>query len=48
VCLDQCGRSQFKELVFCRGEPFFYAFDLLWLDREDLRGLSLLDESLFV
>src|SRR5262249_30368469 len=23
VCLDQYGRSQFKELMFRRGEPFF-------------------------
>jgi hypothetical protein len=30
VCLDQLGRSQFYELMFHPGEPFFYAFDLLW------------------
>ena len=30
VCLDQHGRSQFNNLLFRRGEPFFYAFDLLW------------------
>ncbi len=30
VCLDQEGKSQFKNLLFRRGEPFFYAFDLLW------------------
>jgi ATP-dependent DNA ligase len=37
VCLDQYGRSQFKELMFRRGQPFFYAFDLLWLNGEDLK-----------
>jgi len=30
VCLDGQGRSQFNELLFRRGEPFFYAFDILW------------------
>ena len=30
VCLDEHGRSQFNELLFHRGEPRFYAFDLLW------------------
>jgi bifunctional non-homologous end joining protein LigD len=42
VCLDQFGRSQFYELMFRRGQPFFYAFDLLWLDGEDLRSLPFL------
>jgi len=41
VCLDQYGRSQFKQLMFRRGDPFFYCFDLLWLNGEDLRSLSL-------
>ena len=45
VCLDQLGRSQFKELLFRRGEPFFYAFDLLWLNGKDLRGLPLLERK---
>src|ERR1051326_6489305 len=30
VCLDKQGRSQFNELLFRRGDPFFYAFDILW------------------
>ena len=42
VCLDQYGRSQFKELMFRRRQPFFYAFDLLFLNGEDLRSLPLL------
>jgi ATP-dependent DNA ligase len=28
--------------MFRRGQPFFYAFDLLWLNGEDLRSLPLL------
>lgn len=37
VCLDDQGRSQFNELLFRRGEPRFYALDLLWRDGKDLR-----------
>ena len=37
VCLDQYGRSQFKDLMFHRAQPFFYAFDLLCLNGQDLR-----------
>lgn len=37
VCLDEQGRSQFNELLFRRGEPRFYAFDLLWCEGKDLR-----------
>ena len=32
VCLDGDGRPDFRALLFRRGEPHFYAFDLLWLD----------------
>src|SRR5262245_59473984 len=39
VCLD-LGRSQFKELMFHRGQPFFYAFDPLWLNSEDFRSFT--------
>jgi ATP-dependent DNA ligase len=31
VCLDKRGNSQFRDLLFLRGEPRFYAFDLLSL-----------------
>jgi bifunctional non-homologous end joining protein LigD len=37
VCLDSSGKSQFNELLFKRGEPRFYAFDLLWCGGKDLR-----------
>ena len=30
VCLDPEGKPQFRDLLFRRAEPFFYAFDLLW------------------
>src|SRR5438876_12022871 len=42
VCLDDAGRSVFNDLMFRRGECFFYAFDLLFVDGEDLRGLPLI------
>jgi len=41
VCLDRKGNSQFKNLLFRRGEPRFYAFDLLSCDGEDLRYFPL-------
>ena len=41
VCLDDQGRSQFYDLMYNRGEPHFYAFDILWLDGEDLRDRPL-------
>jgi bifunctional non-homologous end joining protein LigD len=45
VCLDPLGRSLFYDLMFRRGAPYFYAFDLLWLNGEDLRGLPLIDRK---
>jgi bifunctional non-homologous end joining protein LigD len=30
VCLDSQGKPQFRDLLFRRAEPVFYAFDLLW------------------
>jgi bifunctional non-homologous end joining protein LigD len=45
VCLDEFGRSKFYDLMFRRGEPFFYAFDLLWHDGEDLRPLPLIERK---
>lgn len=46
VCLDEDDRPQFKNLLFRRGEPRFYAFDLLWLNGEDLRQLPLVERKL--
>jgi len=42
VCLDDAGRSVFDDLMFRRAECFFYGFDLLFVDGEDLRGLPLI------
>lgn len=45
VCLDHDGVSRFNELLSRRGKPVFYAFDLLWLDGEDLRHLHLVERK---
>ena len=45
VCLDSEGRSIFNELLFRRGSPIFYAFDLLYLNGRDLRQLPLLERK---
>ena len=45
VCLDGRGRSNFTSLLFRREWPYFYAFDLLAVDGEDLREWPLLDRK---
>jgi len=45
VCLDADGRSQFNEMLFRRGEPRFFAFDLLWCEGKDLRYDGLHDRK---
>ena len=43
ICsLDRRGRPQFKNLMFRRGNPCFFAFDLLTVDGKDLRTEQLL------
>jgi ATP-dependent DNA ligase len=37
VCLDPDGRSNFSNLLFRRDWPYFFAFDLLSVEGEDLR-----------
>jgi bifunctional non-homologous end joining protein LigD len=44
-CLDSQGRSQFNELLYRRGEPVLYCFDLLWLNGQDLRQLPLIERK---
>jgi len=44
-CLDSEGRSQFSDLLYRRGDPSFFAFDLLWLNGRDLRDLPLLERK---
>ena len=43
--LDEHGRSQFNDLLFRRGILYFYAFDLLSLNGEDLRSLPLMERK---
>src|SRR6266849_3863022 len=45
VCLDKRGRPQFRDLLFHRGEPCFFAFDLLKSDGRDLRSERLTDRK---
>ena len=45
VCLDENGCSQFKELLYRRGRAVFFAFDLVWLDGEDLRQMPLIERK---
>src|SRR5438128_2420059 len=46
ICsLDRRGRPQFKNLLFRRGDPCFFAFDLLTCDRMDLRTERLMDRK---
>ena len=46
VCLDNDGRSVFLDLIRRkRQDARFYAFDLLWLDGNDLRGLTFLERK---
>ncbi|HVZ19085.1 MAG TPA: RNA ligase family protein [Terriglobales bacterium] len=44
-CLDTEGRSQFGDLIYRRGDPYFFAFDLLWLNGRDLRDLPLVERK---
>src|SRR5262245_56771882 len=45
VCLDTDGRPQFNQLFYRRGEPYFYAFDVPYLDGRDLRNLPLIERK---
>jgi bifunctional non-homologous end joining protein LigD len=45
VCLNENGCSQFKELLYLRGRTVFVAFDLVWLDGEDLRQAPLIERK---
>jgi bifunctional non-homologous end joining protein LigD len=45
VCVDEDGRPLFNELFHKKGQPLYYAFDLLWLNGEDLRRLPLLERK---
>jgi bifunctional non-homologous end joining protein LigD len=45
ICLDAAGKSIFKDVLHRRGDPIFYAFDLLWLNGLDLRSRTLLERK---
>ena len=45
VCLDKRGRPQFRDLLFHRGEPCFFAFDLRMAEGKDLRSEKLTDRK---
>jgi bifunctional non-homologous end joining protein LigD len=45
VCLDRRGKPQFRDLLFHRGDPCFFAFDLLMADGKDLRTEKLTDRK---
>jgi hypothetical protein len=45
ACVDRRGRPQFNDLLFHRGEPRFFAFDLLMADGHDLRVEKLTDRK---
>src|SRR2546425_1439279 len=45
VCLGKDGRPQFYDLLRRRSPRYFYAFDLLWLNGRDLRGLPLIERK---
>src|SRR5215469_16764549 len=45
ICVDAQGVSQFNQLLSRKGEPVLYAFDLLWLDGEDLRRRPLVERK---
>ena len=45
ACVDDSDRSVFNDLLFRRRECVFFAFDLLFLDGEDLRALPLIERK---
>jgi bifunctional non-homologous end joining protein LigD len=45
ACLDDDGKPQFYELMRREKAPTFCAFDLLWLNRRNLRSLPLLERK---
>jgi ATP dependent DNA ligase domain len=45
VCLDSKGKPQFRDLLFRRGDPYFFAFDLLAVGDKDWRTERLTDRK---
>ena len=44
-CLQSTGRSDFYRLLFRREHPYFYAFDMLSVNGEDICGLPLIERK---
>src|SRR5262245_56365029 len=45
ACVDDSGRPVFNDLLSRRRECVFFAFDMLFLNGEDLRELPLIDRK---
>ena len=45
VVLGGDGKPQFYDLLRRKGEPYFAAFDLLWLDGTDFRSTPLIERK---
>jgi len=45
VCLEAGGKSHFMPLLTRKAQASFYAFDLLWLGKNELRGLPLIERK---
>jgi ATP-dependent DNA ligase len=45
VCLGENGCPRFYDLMRRRASQYFYAFDLLWKDGQDLWGLPLIQRK---
>ncbi|HCL31863.1 MAG TPA: hypothetical protein DIC52_25985 [Candidatus Latescibacteria bacterium] len=45
VCLDDAGQTLFYDLMFNRAPVHFYAFNILWLDGQDLRERSITERK---
>ena len=44
-CLDESGAPRFNDLTTGTRDPHFAAFDLLWLNGENLRSLPLIERK---
>ena len=45
VCLERRGRPRFNDLLFHRGDPCFFCFDLLFVNGQDMRLAQLSDRK---
>jgi bifunctional non-homologous end joining protein LigD len=45
ICVDSAGRPQFYDLLRTRSQPIYAAFDLLWLNGEDLSKRPLIERK---